>query len=243
MDMFGAAYKAGHERVIVFVADKDADQIVPACPDWTVTDVVRHVTGISVDITNLVFEGFASDEWTDAQVSSRRNQSLGAVIEEWKASIDPALDTFDRIDELGVPDIVDSAMGPIPSKILVATAVSDLLHHEFDIRNTYADTGSRDLLEVHMMAGGHVRSLRPLFAMRGLPALRIESTDAGQGWNIGTDEPVAVARATSFEIFRAIGGRRTRDEILAWEWEGDPMPFIDAMVLPHLAMRTESLGE
>jgi hypothetical protein len=139
--------------------------------------------------------------------------------------------------------LIDSALGPLPSKVLGATAVSDILHHEFDLRNTFGDTGSRDLLEVHMTAAGHVRSLRAAFSTKGLPTLRIESTDAGQGWNIGLTEPVAVGRATSFEILRGIGGRRTREELLAWDWEGDPEPFVDQMVLPHLSMRTVSLGE
>jgi hypothetical protein len=42
---------------------------------------------------------------------------------------------------------------------------------------------------------------------------------------------------------RSIGGRRTRDEILGLEWDGDGEVFVDAMVLPHLAMRDTSLEE
>jgi uncharacterized protein (TIGR03083 family) len=243
MDMFGAAYKAGQQRVSAFVADKDPDRIVPACPDWSVTDVVRHLAGISSDATNLVFDGFASDEWTDAQVSSRRQMSMDQVLDEWDSTIDTAVETFGKVEELEIPDTIDSALGPMPKRVLPATAVSDILHHEFDIRNAFGDTSGRDLLEVHQMAGGHVRSLRPYFAMRGLPTIRIESTDAGEGWNVGRDEPVAVGRSTSFEILRGIGGRRTRDEMLAWEWEGDAEQFVDAMILPHLSMRTESLNE
>lgn len=243
MDMFGAAYKAGQIRVADFVADRDPDRVVPACPDWSVTDVVRHLAGISADATNLVFEGFASDAWTDTQVSSRQSMTLDEVLAEWSSTIDTAVGTFARVDDLDIPDTINSAMGPMPKRVLSATAVSDILHHEFDIRNAFGDTSGRDLLEVHLMAGGHVRSLRPYFAMRGLPTIRIESTDAGEGWNVGRDEPVAVGRTTSFEILRGIGGRRTRDEMMAWDWEGDPSPFIDAMILPHLSMRSESLGE
>lgn len=243
MDMFGAAYKAGQQRVTAFVADRDPDVVVPACPDWSVTDVIRHLAGISADATNLVFEGFASDAWTDAQVSSRRSMTLEEVLAEWSTTIDAAVETFGKAEELDIPDTINSAMGPMPKRVLSATAVSDILHHEFDIRNAFGDTSGRDLLEVHLMAGGHVRSLRPYFAMRGLQTIRVESTDAGDGWNIGRDVPVAIGRASSFEILRAIGGRRTRAEMLAWDWQGDPERFIDAMVLPHLSMRTESLGE
>ena len=39
--MYGAAYKAGHDRVVAFLADRDTETVVPACPDWTAADVVR----------------------------------------------------------------------------------------------------------------------------------------------------------------------------------------------------------
>ncbi|KAA3636287.1 MAG: maleylpyruvate isomerase family mycothiol-dependent enzyme [Armatimonadetes bacterium] len=241
--MYAATYRAGQQRLIAFMDGKDPDRVVPACPDWTATDVVRHLAGISADAANLVFEGFASDEWTDAQVSARQSMSLGEVIAEWNGTIDDALTVLETIDSQNVGDFIMSAFGPIPPAILPATAVSDLMHHEFDIRNAYGDTNERDRPEVHVVAAGHARSLRPMFAALRLPTLRIEATDSGQDWNIGRDEPVATVRASSFEIMRGIGGRRTRDEMLAWNWDGDAEVFVDSMVLPHLAMRDRSLNE
>lgn len=241
--MYGASYQAGLERIVTLMDGRDPETIVPACPAWTSTDVVRHLAGISQDITMHVFEGFASDEWTDAQIQARAALSFGEVISQWRSSVSEAVDALDSIDTLDIPETIDSALGRIPTSVIPAMAVSDLLHHEFDLRNAYGDQSGRDLLEVHFTAAGHARTLRGQFASLGLATLRIESTDAGQGWNIGRDEPVATVSATSFELLRGIGGRRTRDEILAWTWDGDGEAFVDSMVLPHLAMRDTSLGE
>lgn len=241
--MYGASYRAGHERVIALVVDHEPDTIVPACPEWTTTDVVRHLAGISADLTNRVLDGFASDKWTATQVSSRRGLTLDEVITAWRTTIDGAVDVLDTIDAQGLADQLNSVLGPIPPSVIPAMAVSDILHHEFDLRNAFGDTSGRDLIEVHVAAGGHVRSLRPIFAAMGLPTIRIEASNTGQTWGIGRDQPVATASASSFELLRGIGGRRTRDEMLAWDWDGDGEPFVDSMVLPHLGMRTASLRE
>lgn len=241
--MYGFAYKAGHERVVAFLADRDTDTIVPACPEWTAADVVRHLAGISADTANGVFEGFASDEWTEAQVGARRSMSYEDVVAEWEISIDRAIAAMDDVESLDLPERIPTAFGPIPPSVIPGAAVSDILHHEYDIRNAYGDTGSRDLMELQMAAAAHVKGLRPKFMSLGLPTLRVVSTDAGQEWNIGRDDPVATVRASSFELFRGIGGRRTKAEMCAWDWVGDAETFVDAMHYDHFRMRTDSLAE
>lgn len=241
--MYAMSYKRGQERVVALMSEKDPETMVPACPEWSGTDVVRHLAGLSADISNNVFDGFASEEWTDQQIQDRSGLTLEQVIGEWNESIDGAAAILDDVASLDLPDLVPSALGMIPPTALAPMAISDILHHEFDLRNAYGDSSGRGLPELHFAAAGHVRSLRGQFSALGLPTLRIESSDSGQGWNVGRDEPVATVRATSFEVMRSIGGRRTRDEILSLGWEGDGGLFVDAMVLPHLAMRDTSLGE
>jgi hypothetical protein len=41
-------------------------------------------------------------------------------------------------------------------------------------------------------------------------------------YQAGEGEPGATARTTRFELFRALSGRRSRDQIRAWEWSADP---------------------
>jgi uncharacterized protein (TIGR03083 family) len=225
------------------MAGRDPEIPVPATPDWTALDVLRHLTGLSVDITNLVFDGFASDDWTEKQVSARRDLSMEEVITEWDDIVGSAAVLLDSLDDLGLPESIPSALGTTRVSAIPAMAIGDILHHEFDLRNAYDDSEGRDLLDLQFSAAGHVKSLRRTFVALGLPTIRVEATDSGMGWDIGFGEPVALLSSNSFELMRAIGGRRTRVEMLALGWTGDPEPFVDHMVLPHLSMRGSSLGE
>jgi hypothetical protein len=44
---------------------------------------------------------------------------------------------------------------------------------------------------------------------------------------IGDGEPVATLRTSTFELFRALQGRRTKEQVRAMDWEGDPSPVLD----------------
>ncbi|MDK1019356.1 MAG: hypothetical protein QGD89_08145 [Actinomycetota bacterium] len=241
--MYAEAYRRGHSRVVAFMEGRDPEISVPATPLWGALDILRHLTGISADISDHIFDGFASDEWTRQQVESRRHLSAEEVVGEWNDVIGPASELLDTISEMGLPETIASAAGLTSIKAVPPMAIGDILHHEFDLRNAYGDTQGRDLLDLHFSASGHVKSLRGTFSVLGLPTIRVESTDAGMGWDVGFDEPVATLRASSFELMRGIGGRRTREEMGAMGWAGDPEPFLDSMVLPHLAMRETSLRE
>ncbi len=241
--MYAEAYQRGQVRIVEFMAGRDPEMAVPATPEWSALDVLRHLTGLAVDITNLHFEGFASDEWTEEQVSSRSDLSVDGVIAEWEGIVGSAAVLLDTLDDLGLPEAVPSALGHTKVKAIPAMAIGDILHHEFDLRNAYGDREGRELLDIQFSAAGHVKSLRAPFDAAGLPTVRIEASDSGMGWDIGYGDAVATLAASSFELMRAIGGRRTRGEIRAMGWDGDPEPFLDHMVLPHLDMRDSSLKE
>ncbi|MCB1246405.1 MAG: maleylpyruvate isomerase N-terminal domain-containing protein, partial [Acidimicrobiia bacterium] len=118
-----AAYKAGQQRVTTFLEGRDTDVLVPACPAWTAADVVRHLAGVTADTINGVFDGLASDEWTDAQVSARRDMTFEAVLDEWSSNIDAASELLARIDESNVPAEFDTAFGRVPVSIVPSVAV------------------------------------------------------------------------------------------------------------------------
>ena len=241
--MYGASYRRGFERVTNLVDGRDTSISVPATPDWTAGDVVRHLAGNANDIVHGRIDGFASDEWTAAQVAQRSLVPVHVVVDEWASRLERVVEILDDIDHAGFVEPVVSAVGPLPLRAIPPMVVNDLIHHEFDIRNALGDRSGRELVDVQEAAAGHARSLRTTFAYGGLPTIRVEATDSGKGWNIGRGEPVAVLSASSFELMRSIGGRRTRDEIAGLDWTGDSDPFLDALVLPHMAMRTTSLGE
>jgi hypothetical protein len=52
---------------------------------------------------------------------------------------------------------------------------------------------------------------------------------------------VATLSGEPWELARAVSGRRSPDQIRAYEWEGDPEPFIK-LFYPY-GLRTDSLVE
>lgn len=241
--MYAEAYVRGQARVVGFMDGRDVEINVPATPEWSALDVLRHLTGVSFDVLHRNFDGFASDEWTAEHLILRGHMSVDEVVTEWNDIIGPASLILDRVESLDLPSALPSAAGVISPKAIPAMAIGDLLHHEFDLRNAYGDTEGRGSLDVQFSAAGHVKSIRGNFSTNDLPTIRVEASDSGMGWDIGRDEPVAVLTASSFELMRAIGGRRTRGEMAALGWEGDPEPFLDHMTLPHLHIRDTSLRE
>ena len=57
----------------------------------------------------------------------------------------------------------------------------------------------------------------------------------------GDGEPAATVRAPRFELFRALSGRRSPDQVRSYEWEGDPEPFLE-FFYPY-GVREEALIE
>jgi hypothetical protein len=55
-------------------------------------------------------------------------------------------------------------------------------------------------------------------------AIGFEAPD--KSWTAGGDEPLATLRATRFELFRAMSGRRSLDQLRSFDWDGDPEPFL-----------------
>lgn len=82
----GAAYAAARERIIslVTVPFLVADRIVPATPDWTVHDVVAHLSGIAADAVSGNMAGAPGDAWTAAQVARGRDRSIDEMVAQWR---------------------------------------------------------------------------------------------------------------------------------------------------------------
>ena len=81
----GALYADGRGRISDLVSGlgEEAAAPVPACPQWSVHDVVAHLTGVCADILAGNIAGVATDPWTDAQVCARRDRSVEEVLAEW----------------------------------------------------------------------------------------------------------------------------------------------------------------
>ena len=89
-------WSLAQQRVIGLVGDLAPEQAqvrVPACPDWTVRDLLSHMVGLGADVV-------AGDEpddhnagWTARQVARRRDRDVGALVEEWRSVAGPLPET------------------------------------------------------------------------------------------------------------------------------------------------------
>jgi 1,6-anhydro-N-acetylmuramate kinase len=60
----------------------------------------------------------------------------------------------------------------------------------------------------------------------------LRMSDGHRDWLLGTGDPGTSLTAGRNELFRAITGRRTVSAIRAYDWSGDPSPYL-AIISPY----------
>ena len=126
----GAVYEEGRQRIVEVVSGLDQDRArapVPTCPDWTVADVLAHLTGVCADVLAGRLDGVATDPWTEAQVSARRGRPVDELVAEWD----------------DVAPQVEAIAEQFPERT-GEQWVTDLTTHEHDIRTAVGTPGARD---------------------------------------------------------------------------------------------------
>jgi uncharacterized protein (TIGR03083 family) len=222
---YAAVYRALRLRVTELVRRAPEDRLdafAPATPEWRTRDVLAHLTGESTDILTGNLEGVGTDPWTQVQVDTRRDWSVGELIAEWEGNgpqLEPMIPSF----------------GVVAGQLIV-----DVATHEHDVRGALDAPGARDtdaLTIAYLWLGSRVGEIR---AGAGAGALRVE-TESGTHV-FGTGEPTATCATTRFEFFRAGTGRRSLDQIESWAWDGDDrQPAL--IVMPIFTPRAQSFVE
>src|SRR5215207_8927531 len=109
-----AGYDAARQRITELVTEDNATAAVPACPGWTVQDMVAHLAGGLTDVVNGRMDLAGQPEWGERQVAERRGTPLADLTAEWAAIVPAA------------KDALDAKMGPILQ--------AEIVSHEHDIR-------------------------------------------------------------------------------------------------------------
>jgi hypothetical protein len=136
--------------------------------------------------------GRTRDAWTEAGVEQRRALDLASVLVEWDEVVD------------AMPDHA-------------ALAVLDLTMHLFDIKETLGDEGDRTSPLVEEALAGYYYFALATQLGHVEAAVALTCTDSGT--ELVTDERSAVVSGSAYDLLRAVGGRRTRDEadvVLDW---------------------------
>jgi uncharacterized protein (TIGR03083 family) len=210
-------------RAVLEGADAAGDglTVVPACPDWTVHDVLAHVTGLACALG--AGEGPSGDtqSWIDALVGARRHSSIGELLDEWDAAAG-------GIDEF----FVRSGAGG-------GQLVYDVVAHEHDIRHALGRPGARDSSGVVASADAMTALLARDLAAHALPAVRI--TSGGRTWDAGTGEPELAIELDPFELIRVFGARRSEAQLRRLAWQGDLDRYLPG--LRHFPLPLDDLVE
>ena len=205
------AYSESRERFCNLVSQAGDDGLalqVPACPDWTVKEVLAHVIGVAADSVAGNVADMGGDEWTETQVSARRDQALEDLITEWKEHsllIESTLDTI--------------------HPALAGGLIGDLITHEQDVRGALDKPGARETTTLELPTYTYIRYFGTRVKKAGLDAVAVDAD--GLSWVAGAGEPGVSVSGELFHILRSLTGRRTRDEVRRLDWKGDPEPYLD----------------
>lgn len=249
----GAAYENTRGRIAELVGGSadGADAVdVPACPGWSVKDVIAHLTGNGADVFQGNLAGFATSEWTAAQVEARRELELGDILKEW--------------DEVGpkFAAVLDDFPGRYGEQV-----VADLVIHEHDLRGALEKPGDRNsetvrlatdfAMSVIVGTGAQVFGFGPLEVRAGEDRWVVGTGEARPGdqesWRetVAADalppppeaDPVGTLTAETFQLFRAITGRRSASQIRRFEWSVDPEQFLPLFGYGPFVIRDTDLEE
>ncbi|SDP39979.1 TIGR03083 family protein [Klenkia soli] len=186
-------------RVIALVADLPAADVarrVPACPDWTVHDLVAHVVGVDADVLSGDEADDHNSGWTQAQVDARAGRGIGALIEEWHGLTEPLRAWM-------------AEHGTRP--------MGDVVMHEQDLRGALGTPGAHDTPAMAQLRDRFAARVADAVAEAGLPPIAL----VGSTWRTGPEDAEVVLTASDFDLARAVQSRRSADQLRAWTTRGD----------------------
>lgn len=205
--------------------EEDLGRSVPATPDWTVRDVAAHLAGdatctIAADYPKAFFQNFAApdavvelNKWTDRQIRERRDMPLEDILAEWEKSA-LTLTAMMR-GETSWPEEL-----PFADRVMI----TDATVHQHDLFGALGRVPDKTSAGVRIASAGYVAMVDWRLRGDGAGCLRFDSGE--KIWVAGGEEPDAIVRAERWELFRALSGRRSPDQIEGYDWTGDPGPFI-----------------
>jgi uncharacterized protein (TIGR03083 family) len=200
-------YRDTRERLTSLVSGLNGPALatpVPACPGWEVADVVAHLAAIVEDALAGRLTGPPSEAETAVQVARYKGRPMSRTLAGWTAGaprFEEVISTFD-----------------------IPPAVIDVASHEQDIRGALGLPGARDNEAIRQMAGWLLERLRT-------PVPVCVTVEDAQ-FRAGPDgDPVLGLRTTRFDAFRWRMGRRSRGQLAALDWSGDPAPVLDHLVV------------
>jgi len=197
------AYRETIRNVVALVTEHPVpeDLQVPACPEWTVRDLVAHLVGI------CAFAIGRRSGWAEAERSSAE-MDLPRLAEEWARMGEAAEQLLARNDRRG------------------SIMVMDAFTHELDLRYALGAPLPVDHPAFPLAFGILRHGFSTEVAAHNLPAVVI-AVD-GQEWRAGLGEQVATLSGDRYDLYRSLAGRRTYEQITRLGWSRDSHRWLPA---------------
>jgi hypothetical protein len=205
---------------------------VPATPLWMVHDVLAHVVAITADLNAQRFGGAADDPqaWTARQIDERRDRSVDELAAEWDREAPTFTDGL-RVFGYGFG----------------AHYLGDLLQHVGDAHHAVGRSPVRDDLPLTIALDFYLESFEETIVGAGLGAVEVVALEAdgrpGEEFVLGDRDVIARVRASRWELFRALGGRRTMAQVRALGWADPERSEPVIAVMSRYPMPDVPLGE
>jgi uncharacterized protein (TIGR03083 family) len=200
-------YQDTKDRITAVVAeagDLAWNTPVAACPGWSVRDVVAHQVAIAEVWTRGGLTGPPTDAETAAGIARFDDHDEAELLAAWTV----AADELERHAE---------TTG-------IAAPLGDITAHEHDVRSALERPGARDSAAVRQSSDLLLAMLRTPVPLR----ITVEDFD----YRCGPDEGAEIGLTTTrFEALRWRTGRRSRAQLAAMDWTGDPTPVLDHLYL------------
>jgi hypothetical protein len=184
------------------------------------------ILGIAADLNARNFGDGDADQWTAAQVQSRRHDTVADLADEW----DREAPTF----ELGLR-VLGYEIG--------SHYVADLLQHAGDVRHALRLSRLADDDALAVALDFYLITFEEALEHAGLGA--VEISVGPEHWILGTGETIASVTADRYEAFRSLGGRRSEAQVRALPWRGDLdmiLPVVSRYPLPEAPIIEASLS-
>ena len=229
------AYEKGIDELTGLLDGLDDDSMqvaVPACPQWTVGDLLAHLVGVAQDAVRGDYFAGAMEAWRDPALAAERDAWTDGHLHRFADRGLEALLRALRLHGCRLVQALRSGVDPLGSAPtwMVSAAAADLSVHLADLRSALGLPADLDGTTTRFGVWAYRGWLHHRLVATGAPALRL--SDGNSEWVVGDGSPAASVTAPPYELFRTITGRRSESDVRALRWTSDPSPWVD-LISPY----------